>query len=425
MAHALPVQPEERIQNLDALRGFALFGVLLINMVSFTGPLERLFMSPWPGTAHPVLTALVLVLVQGKFYCLFSFLFGLGFSLQLGRLEARGVDAAALYRRRLLALMGIGLAQGVLVWMGDILFAYGCFGFLLLAFRKRRDRTLLIWAVSLLGLWTLLALAGGLFTWMGTVASPDKLAAAAQHQAVQGQQMLTRNIQVYSHGPYGVLFVMRLKELAQNYALTLVAVGPQIFAMFLLGAWTGRRGVVADPGAYRPLISRILRWGWVAGLAGNGVYVWGLSHGMPGPGNWRGILAQAFYFVGAPALTLAFAATLLRLWERGALAAVRRRLAPMGRMALTNYLTHSLVCTSIYNFWGTGRYGRVGLPEVLGMTALIYLAQMAVSPLWLSRFRMGPAEWLWRSLTYGTAQPFRILSPARPIGAPVPPEDPA
>jgi uncharacterized protein len=407
MADALPVQPEERIQSLDALRGFALFGVLLINMLSFTGPLERLFIQPWTSTAHPVLTGLVIFLVQGKFYCLFSFLFGLGFSLQLSRLEARGIDAAALYRRRLFVLMAIGLAQGLLVWMGDILFAYGCFGFLLLLFRKRQDRTLLIWAASLLLAWTLLGLTAGFFTWMGSVSAPDKLAAAAQHQAIESQKMLAQNIQTYAHGPYAALFILRIKELAQNYALTFLAVGPQIFAMFLMGAWTGRRGIVKDPGAHRALIASMLRWAWPLGLLANAVYVWALIKGMPGPANWRGVLAQGFYMVGAPALTLAYAATLLRLWEGGGFLWLKRRLAPMGRMALTHYLTHSLLCTNLYYFWGTGRYGAVGMPEVLGVTAAIYLAQMAISPWWLSRFRMGPAEWIWRRLTYGERAPFK------------------
>ena len=404
---ALPVQPEERIQSLDALRGFALFGVLLINMISFTGPLERMMVGGWPGTPHPVLQTLVMGLVQAKFYCLFSFLFGLGFSLQLSRLEGRGLDAAALYRRRLLVLMGIGLAQGLLVWMGDILFAYGCFGFLLLLFRKRQDRTLLIWAVALLGAWTLLATAGALFTWMGTVNAPAKMAAAAQHQTDEMQKALAHNIQTYAHGPYAALFKLRFLELAQNYAITFFSVGAQIFAMFLLGAWTGRRGVVARPETHGKLLDRVLILGWTWGLAGNGLFTFFMHRGMPGPGNWLGILGFAIYMTAVPALTLAYAATFLRLWQGGRLLWLKARLAPMGRMALTNYLTHSLVCTNLYYFWGTGRYGSVSLMEALGVTALIYLAQMAISPLWLSRFRMGPMEWVWRRLTYGEATPFK------------------
>ena len=401
MDHALPVQPEDRIQSLDALRGFALFGVLLINMISFTGPLERMMTGQWPGTPHPMLATLVSVLVEGKFYCLFSFLFGYGFSLQLSRLDGRGLDSGRIYRRRLMVLILIGLAQGILVWMGDILFAYGCFGFLLMAFRGRQERTLLIWAASLLGLWTLLMLTGTFFTWYGAHTVPVQMAAQAQAQAQKEQAFMARNIQVYAHGPYGALFKMRLQELAQNYAITFLSVGAQIFAMFLFGAWSGRRGVIARPGDHAPLLRRVLLLGWTFGLAGNLFFVLSLRKGLPGPGNWLGMLGFAIYMTAVPALTLAYAATLLKLWQSGWLQGLRRRLAPMGRMALTNYLTHSLVCTNLYYFWGTGRYGSVGLMEVLGVTALIYLAQMAISPLWLSRFRMGPMEWLWRRLTYG------------------------
>ena len=400
---SIPVQPAERIHSLDALRGFALFGVLLINMVTFTGPIERLVLGGWPGAPHPILEALLVVLVQAKFYCLFSFLFGLGFSLQLSRLEGRGLDAPALYRRRLLILMGIGLAQGVLVWMGDILFAYGCFGFLLLLFRKRQDRALLIWAAVLLGVWTLLCAADAVYTWMGIVSEPAKMAAEAQRQAAKMQKELALSIQTYAHGPYAALFKLRIKDLVQNYAITFLSVGAQIFAMFLLGAWAGRRGVVARPGAHGKLLSRALILGWTWGLIGNAFFALSMRKGMPGPGNWLGVLGFGVYMTAVPALTLAYAATLLRIWQGGHLLWLKERLAPMGRMALTNYLTHSLVCTNIYYFSGTGRYGSVGLVEVFTVTVLLYLAQMAISPLWLSRFRMGPAEWVWRRLTYGKA----------------------
>jgi uncharacterized protein len=396
---AAPVARHERIEALDALRGFALLGVVTINMFTFMGPMDRIW-EPWGGARW--LQFLVLALVQGKFYCLFSFLFGMGFSIQMGRLEARAANALGIYRRRLAVLLFIGLAQGVLVWMGDILLPYAVLGFALLAFRARQDRTLLRWAVGLLFASTLLSL------FMAATAA-GWLSADAHRQmaeeALKAKAHTAESIRVYSHGPYAALFRIRLQELIQNYVLSLLLVGPQILAMFLCGVWAGRKGVLRDPESHGPFLRRVAAWGLGLGLPLNAFYAgMMLKGGMPSPANTISLLATALFIVAGPLLTFGLASGFVLLLPRvRALSA----LAPLGRMALTNYLCHSLVFTSVFYFWGTGRYGSVPPWMAPPVALATWLLQIALSRAWLARFRMGPFEWVWRTLTYGKAQPFR------------------
>jgi uncharacterized protein len=397
---ASPVPRHERIEAMDALRGFALLGVVTINMFTFLGPLERIW-DPWP--AFHWLQTLVLALVQGKFYCMFSFLFGMGFAVQLGRLQERGVDAPRLYRRRLVVLLLIGLAQGVLVWMGDILLPYAVLGFALLAFRARKDRTLLIWALGLIALSTFLPLMAGL----GMMAHD---ATPAGHQellqeAAKAKVQMAESIRVYAQGPYAALFRVRLKELAFDYLMSLCFVGPQILAMFLCGAWAGRRGLLRDLEVHAPFLRRVAAWGLGLGLPCGFLYAYlTLKGGAPGPTNASFLLATAFFVPTGPLLTFGMAAAFVLLLPR---LRVLGALAPLGRMALTNYLTHSLVFTSVFYFWGTGRYGSVAPWMAPPLALATWLLQIGISTWWLRRFRMGPVEWVWRSLTYGAAQPFR------------------
>lgn len=408
MQPALPVPPQERIEAMDVLRGFALLGILLMNVLFFCAPSQDTFMRPWREASHPWLLGGVFWLVQGKFYCLFSFLFGVGFTVQTARLEARGARAVPIYTRRLLALLGIGLLHGVLLWMGDILAAYALAGFLLLAFRRRESRTLLIWAAALLTLatlvWLLLWLA--ILVALAVPAATQEMARAAELQVAELARRSAESLRAYGQGPYSLLFQVRLKELVTNYGMTM-AVLPQILAMFLLGAWAGRRGVLADPARHRHLLLRTAGWGFLVALPVSGWCAWTLGRGFPGPGNPGAMLAFALQMCATPGLSLAYAAGLVLLLERGASARFLRHLAAPGRMALTSYLSQSAVMTTLFYFYGFGLYGRLPLPAAYGLALALYALQVPASRAWLSRFSMGPAEWLWRRLTYGTAPALR------------------
>ncbi len=384
---AAPTREGERIEVMDALRGFALLGVVIVNMFTFMGPMSRLF-ARWPSQEW--VQFLVLGLVQGKFYSLFSLLFGAGFSLQLERLEARGVPVVALYRRRLAILLLIGLAQGILIWNGDILLPYALLGFVLLAFHHRSDRSLLIGAALLLLFNAGLVLYAA--TQQGAVDVPD-----ASYQA--------ETTRLYAQGPYVAMFQLRCQQLMENYASTLEGFGPQILAMFLLGAWAGRRGILADPERHRGLLRSLCGWGLGLGLPANAIYALLVVRvGSPAPGHMAPFLVQAFYYVCVPLLTLGLASAFLLASQR-----VRAlgKLAPMGRMALTHYLTHSLIFATLFSFVGLKNYGKVSVLWAPPLAIATWVLQAWVSPHWFKRFRMGPVEWLWRTLTYGKAPAFR------------------
>lgn len=408
MEPVLPVSTQERIETMDALRGFALLGILMVNILFFCGPAQENFMRPWREAAHPWLQAGVTWLVQGKFYCLFSFLFGMGFSVQTSRLEARGASPAKVYSRRLMVLLVIGLLHGVLIWMGDILAAYALVGFLLLAFRKRQPKTLLWWAVALLTLnallyavlWLVVSVA------LSVPAAAQEIARQETLQKADLAKKLADALQAYGQGPYSLLFRFRFKELLTNYAMTL-AVLPQILAMFLLGAWTGRKGVLRDPDAHRGLLTKVVLWGLAFGLPANAWFAWSMGQGFPGSRNPGAFLAFALYIFAAPALSMAYAACLTLAFRRPLPAAVLRPLAAPGRMALTSYITQSIAMTAVFYSFGLGLYARLPLPAAYGLALALFALQIPLSRAWLSRYTMGPAEWLWRSLTYGVRPAFR------------------
>lgn len=398
---ALPVQPQERVEAMDVLRGFALLGVFVVNMLFFAAPFQQTMLQPWPQAPQPWFQAFLLLFWQGKFYCLFSFLFGMGFAEQVDRLEARGEAAPRIYRRRLAWLLGIGLLHGLLIWMGDILAMYALLGFLLLLFRRRKAKTLLVWAVCLLAVPTLAGLLVFLMMKLaaGVPEAAAQMAAAARKQEADAALAIARSLRVYGHGPYADLFRLRATELSHNYGMTL-AVAPQILAMFLLGAWTSRRGVLKDPEAHRSFVSKVLAWGLVLGLPGNAFNLWCSTKGMPGPGNPFSMAGMAAYYVGTPALTLAYAAGLVKLLQGGA-AGLVRPLAWNGRMALTNYLMHSVLFTTVFYFFGLGLFGKTTAVQGFLMALALWLLQIPLSRWWLSRHAMGPAETVWRRLTYG------------------------
>jgi uncharacterized protein len=182
-----------------------------------------------------------------------------------------------------------------------------------------------------------------------------------------------------------------------------LSVVPQILAMFLIGAWVARRRILREPGSHESLLRRTAWVGLGVGLAGNAFSLWATQGGMPGPTHSLPLLGMAVSMVANPALALGYAACLVRALEKGRFPWLRS-LAWSGRMALTNYLLHSLVFTTVFYSFGLGLFGRVGLPWCLAMAAGLWLLQIPLSRAWLSRHAMGPAERLWRRLTYARVE---------------------
>ncbi len=406
-----PVQPAERIQILDILRGFALFGILLVNMRLFSHPIQTILFPTDPTLPWHDRTAewLIRFLGEGKFYSLFSLLFGLGFTLLMDRIEARGGGFVPLYLRRLFVLLGIGMVHAFLIWMGDILVMYALLGFLLLLFRKARPRTLLIWAVILVVTPLLFnAAATGLVALGRSVPEGAREIDLAFAQAEANYAAdVERAYRVYASGNFAEITRQRVYDYTSMGLSAFFVMGFNVMAMFLVGAYFGRRQIFQNLEANRNLFRKLLLWGSLIGLVGNALYatlVMPLSRiRLSGPL----LVATVGQGIGAPLLSLAYTSALCLLMLRPGWSRRLQVLAPAGQMALTNYLMQSIICTWIFYGYGLRLYGQVGAAAGIGWTIVIYLLQVLLSRWWMKRFRYGPAEWLWRSLTYLKLQPMR------------------
>jgi uncharacterized protein len=405
MAGALPVASRMRVDVLDVLRGAAIFGILLYNAADFTGyefltEAQRAAL-PWSGLDGPVTFAREW-LVQGKFYSLFSLLFGVGLALQLPQ------DADAFtrrrIRRRLAILLVIGTAHGVGLWFGDILQTYAVLGFVLLLWHARPVRSVGRWALALLA--APIVIYGVLLAGILLLASPAPAPAA---DAVEGlPPVIEQAFDAMPNGSYADVVKGNAVISAMNWVRRLIIMAlPRILGMFLLGMWLVRSGWLtrlARPGPDElAALARVAWWGLAIGLPLAWVGAWfgdSSAPRLPTPGGWLEIAAES---IATPALCLAYAALIVRAYAAapGAFLPV----AAVGRMALSNYLAHSVLGVALFYGIGLGYWGQLALvPTLLGACGL-YAVQMAVSLWWLRRARYGPAEWIWRQGTYGRRLP--------------------
>ncbi len=395
-----PTAEGEREPILDVLRGFALLGILVINITVMRGAdLYRLLSGQALEPTHGfdrVIGALSSWLFAGKFIASFAVLFGVGAGLLAGRAAGHGRSPRRLLATRYGWLLAFGLAHMVLLFPGDILFVYGVTGLVMLAFLEAKPPTALRWAVGLVGSVALLVAA--------TAATPtagDPL--LFPWLASRGQQA----VEAFTAGSY--LDVVGVQAW-QAMALQIGQLGavPWLLGLFLLGFAAARDGFVTDLGAHRQLVRRFAIVGLGVGLPVNAVLarvdplplVLGTAGRSLG-GTWPILVALAQQ-VGAPVLAVGYLAALT-------LASLRwgawRRLAAVGRMALTGYLLQSLLALVV--FAGFDRYDRLSAGGSMVVVLGIWAVLLIVCPLWLRRFRFGPAEWVWRSVTYRAGPPLR------------------
>lgn len=415
-----PLGVGERWVALDVVRGLAIFGILLVNMAGFSTPpqVAELSTPHWTAPLDRAAQWLIHALAQTKFYSLFSFLFGLGMAIQMERIEARGGRFAPLYVRRLIVLLGFGLFHALLFWSGDVLTIYAVLGLVLLPARRWPDRVILPLALLL----HLLPLAYYTPVVVQTELSrrdPEYNATITAWLAERDADLLQEAegvVAVYRHGTVADMFRQRRHELAANLFDTLAYFVPHVLALFLLGLYVGRRRVLHGPDAHPVLWRGLAAVGMPIGVLCGAVEAT-LAQDAEYIASWTTLAAYALRVVGTPLLAAGYTAVIVLLLTRERWA---RRLAPLaavGRMALTNYLFQTLVCTTLCYSYGLRWYGRITPAWGLTLTVVIFALQVPLSVLWLRHFRFGPLEWLWRSATYLRRQPFRE---PRPHGLPPP-----
>lgn len=367
MTAAQPIQ--NRIVVLDVLRGFALFGVLLVNMLDFSSSALRVDTLGTRGThIDQIVDVLIAFFAITKFYLLFSFLFGVGFAVQMRRTEGSGRSFVGIYLRRLAVLLVIGFAHALLLWDGDILRLYAVAGVMLLLLRRAPTRVLI-------GIALVIALGALIYFGM------------ANDLAQVSEMHLFQDIELFRTGTYLELVNQRANA---SYVLDIQV--PMVFVMFLLGLVVGREGFLEQPERYQPFLRRWWKWALPVGLIGSTLMLIGYAESS----MWQ---VSIGVHIGAPALSFVYACAVLLHARK------LTWLAPVGQMALSNYLTHSLVCTTLFYGYGFGWYDQLSPLATFGLVLIIYGAQIVISRWWMKRFRFGLMEWVWRSLTYWKLQP--------------------
>lgn len=400
-----PVQPGGRIITLDIMRGFAIFGILLVNMEFFNHSVFTYVL----GLNEPVhlidriARTLIAFFGEGKFYSVFSFLFGLGMALQMQRAADKRVRFVPFFLRRLCVLLLIGLVHAYLFWAGDILILYSILGAVtLLLFRNCSPRTLIIWAIACLMIPILIngALTGFVELFRLFSDGEEVVTAIFEEQ----QRILTDSAMTadrsYSSGTFAEVTRQRVRDMNFMYSIW-PYMAFNILAMFLMGLAVGKKRIIENVDTHLLLIRKVLIAGFVAGISGNAIYVLAGESTHRYIPSVRLLLSIAGQTFGAPALALFYMAALVLLARKQLPGKLLKPLASVGRMAITNYLSHSLICTLIFFGYGLGFYGRIGTAAGVLLTVLIYLVQIPFSVFWLKHFRFGPMEWLWRTLTYG------------------------
>jgi len=402
-----PISLPERIEILDVLRGLAVGGILVGNMQWFSG---YGFMPPALARQNPFADQathfLVHFFVEGKFYSVFSFLFGFGFALQIARAEERGDLKASLFKRRLFWLLVIGLLHAYLLWSGDILSIYAVTGLVLILFRRKTNDALLKWACALLAVPILTYI---LLYILFVAFVPHEVVGKLDAAQLDFWKETVRRVPQSSY--LQIITGYNLNMIVARYASLILEMRlPKLLAMFLLGSYAYRRGVFQNRPSNQPFIRRVLVYGLILGVAGNVAFAALAGAEAVFPPSPAGIVGVITYAFGVPALALGLIALVATLWQSTAWRRLLAWLAPVGRMALSNYLMQTVICVFIFYGYGFGHFGRVGATKATVIALTIFLFQILISALWLNYFAYGPMEWIWRQLTYGRRLSLRIMT---------------
>jgi uncharacterized protein len=401
----VPVPNKERIQYLDILRGIAILFILLANLRVFSGvfflsDLQKEAMKT--ASLDHVLEILAFIFVDGKFYSVFSILFGIGFAVQYQRMNKEDKVFVPFFRKRMLGLLIIGSLHLFLIWLGDILTLYALIGFTLIWFRHFSDKRLLIWTGVLL----LLPVVHWLAMYLTDTFYPRYFFRLHSELVAAASVEMTGEQNISGFNPAEYMAISSVKQLLEvNLVMPLRRLGGllmegrifKVLALFLLGIYAGRQILERNILSNTALLKRTFLWGMVIGLPLNLVRTWIEFSHLSGD-----LWPLAEFVLNAVALTpmaIAYCAAI-------AIVVTRRPLwlgwfAPVGRTALSNYLFQSLICIFIFYGVGLGYGGTLGYSGVVLIALSLFAWQIIFSIFWLRYFRFGPVEWIWRQLTYG------------------------
>ncbi|MDH5823694.1 DUF418 domain-containing protein [Luteimonas sp. RD2P54] len=393
-----PTAGESRLVLLDALRGFALFGVLLVNLKSLSlyGLLPKAQRHALPSAAFDRAADLATsVLVDGTAITLFSILFGVGFAMQMQRGDGRP-GRVQRYVRRLLVLLAIGLAHAWLLWWGDILRYYAILGLALLPFARVSPRLL-----AVAGVVTVVALPLALQPVVPQLLPPQ----------IGSAESAARSLAAFGSERWSDMFAGNFaRDLRMRFAVWILPA--YVFGRLLLGVALGSSGVLWDPANHLRFWKRCCLVTLTIAAA-TGVLLFLHEHREPAtalpwlqsaPGR---LVLRMLRNLAPLNLAVFYLSGFVLLFQQPAWRTRLAWLAPVGRMALSNYLAQTVAAIALFYGVGLGIGPRFGMVGVCAAALALFLLQAAASAWWLRRYRFGPLEWLWRSLTYGRRQPMR------------------
>ncbi len=401
-----PASAIERIAVVDVLRAFALIGIIVTHSVDG-------FLAGQPPVADFMIFSPLDRLVDqiehlftfGKFYTIFSFLFGLSFAIQLRNATQKGVGFSGRFTWRLMVLALIAIVHGAF-FAGDILIVYAFLGLLLIPFRNVKTRTLLIIGLILVfnvpGMFL-----GGLVVAAMPTPTPEQLEANAAMQA-HAALLAEQTFAIKQSGTFAQLAAVNLSLGLLGKVLFMILTGRLwiTFGLFLLGMWAGRLEIFKDTEANRAFFRRLLvPAGVVALITTVSEWLFPVALQELSASN----LLRWFSFTIQHVTLSAFyvAVVTLLYWKRPS-GGLLPKLAPMGRMGLTTYLGQSVFGILVFYGLGLGLIGKIGAAAAVGLAIAFAILQIVLANLWAKKFAMGPAEWLWRSLTYFKVQPIRV-----------------
>jgi uncharacterized protein len=424
-----PVRVEERISSLDTLRGFALLGILLMNIVGF-GLEHSAYDNPLVagGSDGPNLVAWVVmhILAEGKMRCLFSMVFGAGVVLLTARAEERGAGArtADIFLRRNLWLSLFGGLHAYLLWDSEILYAYGLCALALFPFRRVPARALIIIAAVLFVLTAASNAVRGFFTIdvLRQGADAERAANAGAKLSVEQEEKRRAREEILKEdrpspeqveltnrmwrGSFLDVLKARAKivwkwhNLAYYHPLYL-----DLFSMMFLGMGLYKLGVFSAALSARSYLALALA-GYTVGISVNSFTAFTIVQSQFD--LVTRIFCSTLYDVGRLSIALAHLAVLMLLCQKGWLGFLLRPLTAIGQTALSNYVLHSFVCAFLFTGYGFALFGRLQRYQLYFVVLGIWIVQMVISPIWVKRFQFGPLEWCWRSLTYWQRQPMKL-----------------
>ena len=406
-----PVQTKEREIFMDVLRGFAILGIFIANLNSFSWYNEQAHATgPYllPELDHKM-SFLHHMFIEGKFYSIFSLLFGWGIALQIKRGAASGINPMPTIRRRLLFMLLLG-AVHLLIWPGDIVFFYALLAFILLPLRKFSNKTLLIAGGILIISPILLYAAKSQWPWLNAPAG-------LLYQT--GQQLDTKLLGVTSEADYMAMVknaswwdVLKgnISGFFYRYGyLFFVSRVPKVLGVFLIGYVLGRSDFYKNIGQHKKTVLIIIAAGLLIGLPANYYLARYMTYFM---GDYwqlktKGLYQTIAYALGVVPLALAYVGLFMLSFQTTAGKKILSVLAPVGKMAFSNYIMHSLIGNFVFLGAGLGYMRQVGPVYYTLFGVAVFILQIILSTIWLKYFNYGPVEWLWRSATYKKWQPMR------------------